>query len=283
MSLSRRILQEPLLHFLLLGALVFIVFAVTSEPEPEGETGKVVRITDAQVAQIADMFEETWRRRPTRDELDNMLAAQVREDVLVQEAAALSLDVDDAVIRRRLAQKMEFLITSSAGAQIPSEDALRAFFDERAEDYASAPAVAFEQVFLGADATQEQVSSTLDALKGGRTPGTVGRPTLLPAAVSLSARNPVDGTFGSGFFDAVMALEAGEWVGPVTSGFGVHVVRLSNRNPGAIPEFDEVRSEVEADWRRVESDRISEEIVEELRAGYDVVLPDPDALQALTE
>lgn len=279
----RRILHEPLLHFLLLGGLVFGAFALISDAEPDTGDVKSVRITGSQAGQIVDSFRDTWRRPPTRDELDNMLEALVREDILVQEAMAISMDVDDTVIRRRLAQKMEFLISSSAGAQMPSEDDLQAFFQERAENYASAPSIAFEQVFLGAGPDPDSVSGALDALVAGRAPEEIGRATLLPQQFGPAARNPVDGVYGSGFFERVMAVEPGDWAGPVASGFGVHLVRVTDRDPGAVPDFDDVREEVEADWRKIETDRLSERIMQELRADYEVILPDAETLQALTQ
>ncbi len=267
-NLIARALREPLLHFLLIGLAVFALYRSEAGP-PVADAQRVIDVTPAAVDRLAAQFESVWRRAPTEDELAALLDDHVREEVYYREALALGLDRDDTVIRRRLRQKMEFLGDVGASALAPDEAALRAHFEAHPDRFTPDPRVTFRQVFLG----DADPAPTLAALAAGAEPGGLGRPTLLPPALEAATPTAVDGTFGTGFYDAVAGLDANVWSGPVMSGFGAHLVQVLASEPATPPPFEAVRAAVEADWRRDSADELREAQFRALKDRYEVILP----------
>lgn len=269
-----RILREPLFHFAVLGLGIFAWFAWLNPADPTAATGDSIVFDAADVERLSEQFEATWRRPPNPAELDSLIAASLREEVLVREARALGLDQGDGVIRNRLVQKMDFLTTSVAQAVQPEDATLIEHLEANAERFRTPPLVAFDQVFLGETPSEDEVGNALAVLRADGDPADVGQPSLLPASLPLTGARTVDGGFGQGVFDALMTAEMDVWSGPVRSGYGLHLVRVTEREQGALPPFDEVRDAVVADWRREMSDELSAAQYEGLKARYQIILPE---------
>ncbi len=267
------VLREPFLHFLVLGALIFAVFAALDDP-PDEEPHDRLKVTAADAMRLARQFEAILQRPPSETELSGLIDSFIREEVLVREARALSLDRDDPVIRQHLVQKMQFLLESDADAAVPTDDELSAYFQHNAEKFAIAPLVSFEQLQLDPDT--ENAETVLAALQAGSDPGAFGRPSALPRDIPPVAKPVVDGTFGKGFFDRLTGLQIGRWSGPVESAYGSHLVRVSLVEPGRQPSFDEIRQQVEQDWRRTKA----EEAYDALLSRYEILLPDTSDIPA---
>lgn len=270
MRLLRRLVREPLLHFLAIGVLVFALYGGRARP-PEAPASAVITVRQAQVDRLAEQFETAWRRAPTEDDLAALVEDWVREEVYYREALALGLDRDDAVIRRRLRQKMEFLSEGSAAAA-PDEGALEAHYAAHPDRFSAPPRITFRQVAL---ARAEEAEMVRAALADGADLHAVGRNTLLPEVMEAAGEAAVDATFGAGFFTRVAALPQGRWAGPVPSAYGPHLVEVVAFQPGRVPPFDAVREAVEQDWRRAEAEAAREAQYEALRARYRVVMPGP--------
>lgn len=283
MNILSRTIREPVFHFLVLGALLFGVFAFVSEGEVALTGPEVVSVSSQEVAHLASQFRQTWRRVPSEDELDSLIQGYIREEVLVREALSLSMDIDDPVIRRRLAQKMEFLITSSAAALAPSDEELRAQYEANIEAFSTGVQIGFEQVFLGVSPTSGEVTETIAALASGAAPEALGQRTLLPASMRLAGRQIVENTFGRGFFTAASDIAPGVWSGPVQSGYGLHVVRITDRVAATQRPLNAVRSQVEADWRAAATEDLSASVFEELKARYQIIAPSLKNLDGLVQ
>jgi hypothetical protein len=268
---ARGVLREPLLHFFGIAAATFALYALfddtDSGPAPADE---VIAVAATDVDRLSQQFEAVWGRPPAAAELAGLIEDHVREEVYYREALALGLDRNDAVIRRRLRQKMEFLGDTGAAALAPDDATLRAHFERNLERFTPPARMTFEQAFVGEDGSRE----ALAALRGGADPASVGRPTLLPAVLEGAPRSVVDGTFGEGVFDRVAALPAGEWAGPVRSAYGEHLVRVETLEPAAPPPFEDIRARVEDDWRQDAAAALREAQYGTLRARYSVVLPE---------
>lgn len=267
-----RLAREPLVHFMLIGAAVFALHSAVSEPAAVAAADEIV-VTPEVARQLADRFRGVWMRPPAPGELDALIDEYVREEVLVRQALEFSMDDDDAVIRQRLAQKMQFLLESAASATAPSENDLRAYLDANEAAYERGTRIGFEQVFLGEAPSEAAVDAALAALADGTEPARVGQRTLLPATTPVSAGRPVDATFGSGFFAQLAELEPGEWAGPVSSGYGAHLVRVTGHEPGGLPDFADIREQVEADWTRQQTARIVDQQYARMRDAYKIVRP----------
>ncbi|MEM7074617.1 MAG: peptidylprolyl isomerase [Pseudomonadota bacterium] len=268
-----RWLHEPMLHFFVLGALVFALFAVFDDtPSPVAENRLVISEADAR--QLVAEFQGVWRRLPTEDELTYMIEQRIREEVYVREALALGLDRDDAVIRRRLQTKMEFLTESGAEAANPDEATLQAHLEQHADRFTVQPRVAFEQVMLDDAISDDEAGLVLVALNGGADPAAVAQSTLLPPQLQATPRQAVDGTFGTGFFDALARLPEGQWAGPVTSGLGRHLVRVTMLQDRRVPQLSEIRAQVERDWRTRITEQLREDRLQALLSRYEVSYPE---------
>lgn len=268
------LVREPLVHFFLLGAAIFGGFAALDDSSSSVAENAIVISPDDARRLVAE-FEATWRRPPTVKELDHMVGQLVREEVYVREALAFGLDRDDAVIRRRLQAKMEFLTESGAEAVQPDDATLQIHLETHPDRFAKPPLVAFEQVLLDERVAVEEVALVEARLNRGLDPGAAVRPTLLPPVVRPSPVQAVDGMFGTGFFDALDPLPVGTWAGPVETALGRHFVRVTERRGARLPPLSEIRARVEQDWRAELTTRLREERYEALLSRYEVVRPDP--------
>ncbi len=276
----RQLLREPFLHFLVLAALVFGYFALVDERGPAADPS-VISVTDTDVRQLADRFRAAWNRPPTSDELEALVAEHVKEEVLVREALTLGLDSGDAVIRNRLRLKMQFLTDSVAQSLDPEDPVLQAHLDANPGTFALPPRIAFDQVYLGSDPDPASIDDTLASLKAGTDPATLGTPSLLPPDLPLSTPPQVDRTFGTNVFAALDQAPPGVWEGPVVSGYGVHLVRVTDREEGALPPLSEIRDDVLFDWRRVQAEALATAQVDALLSGYRIETPDASTLDAI--
>lgn len=271
-----RFLREPLFHFLLIGAAIFAVAGLDGEGDSTRDPDQII-LTRANQDRIQERFQATWRRSATPDEMAMLVEDAIRGEVYVREARALGLDRGDAAVRQRLRQKMAFLITSAVAAEAPSDDALRAYFKENAEAYLRKGRVSFEQVFLGEVPSEAAVESALSSLRAGGDPDQIGQRTLMPPAMRLSGEQAIDATFGRGLFAALSEAPPGEWSGPVRSGFGVHLIRVTERQDAELPEFETVREQVLGNWRQAEAERFEVEAYQRMRDRYEIDIAGDDA------
>ncbi|NVP57611.1 peptidyl-prolyl cis-trans isomerase [Mycoplana rhizolycopersici] len=273
----RAILYSPLLHFFVLGGLVFILYNFKNPPSdrPPGES--VLRLTEANARKLADGFAATFQRPPTQEEYRNLVKEWVIEEASVREALALGFDNGDTVIRNRLRSKMEFLAEAPAAAMMPDDATLEAFYKANAGRFASPDQVSFEQILLPPGAKANDIEALKTKLESGADPTTLGSGTMLPPQVEDMSTATVEKMFGSGFGVAVAALPIRRWSGPVSSGYGAHLVRLAVRREEVLPPLDKVRDRVLAEWRADEARQMREEYNQRLLKRYTVELPDFEA------
>jgi len=283
----RTLLREPLLHFLLLGAALFLLDAWLRPPAAPGPAASEIVVTEARVRNLAQNFRRTWQRPPTRAELDGLVEGHVREEVLVREARALGLDRDDAIVRRRLQQKMEFVSEEAMALAKPGDDELQAYLDAHASEFRTEPRVSFVQVFLDprkrgatlqADARQllqalERAGPSADAAAQG------DRLMLLEARYENETQSELARLFGEDFADALPRQPVGRWVGPIASGYGVHLVRVEKLTPSATPALSDVRPAVERDWTNARRRELDRALYERLRAKYTIRVEMPEPAQ----
>lgn len=251
----KTLLREPLLHFIVLGAMLFLVDAWRGGDDPESRR---IVIGSGQIAFLAAGFERTWTRTPSEAELKHMLDEWVREEIAVREAMAAGLDRDDTVIRRRLRQKLEFLLEDSADLQTPDEAEQRAWYAGHADALRRESRIGFRQVYLSPQvhgASLEQHAKTLlaelQALGATADVENFGDATQLPSELATTALSDIDSRFGTGFAAALEALPAGTWAGPVNSGYGLHLIWIEEKLAGELPVFELVQPLVEREIMRV--------------------------------
>ena len=254
--------REPVVHFLAAAAALFVYFAWLGEPaDPASRT---ITVTREDRAAMALQWERTMQRPPTDAELDAMVGIFLREEVLYREAIRLGLDRDDTVVRKRLANKMDYLAASMAETAAVSDAVLAEWLAEHSERFATGVQYSFDQMYFADRA------AAVAALEK-RAP--TGEAISLPAAFDNASRSEVESRLGQAFTASLDTLEpGGEWAGPVASGFGWHLVRLRARETGEAPALAEIRGEVEADWRSSTEAQRKKDAYELLRSAYRVTV-----------
>ena len=276
-----RLLREPLVHFLLVGALLFAADAAL--PDPAEPSDQVIRISEAEVARLRTQWTSQYRRPPSPAELQGLVDARVREEVLFREALAMGLDQDDGIIRRRLAQKLEFLIEDLAAAREPTEAELGAFFEAQRERYRLPPRISFSHVYFSPDRGAEgEASLVLASLRPESPPvAAAARGDRFMMGESYREQSPMDveAIFGGNFVEALLDLAPGVWSGPIASAYGWHLVRIEGRSDPRLPAFAEVVARVRDDWSYEQRQQANEAVIEQLRSRYEVMIEGEAALQ----
>ena len=263
-----QVLREPLLHFLLLGLGLFAYFGSVA-PDDDGKRRVVV--TQAEVDLLAAQFQGTWSRPPNPVELNGLVDSYVRDEILYREGVALGLDRDDAVIKRRVRQKLDVEFEESLAQQPASEADLQAYLDANPEAFRKPGVVSFEQVYFGSDATTlQRLKQARAALAQGADPASLGQPTLLPSRQDAMPADLIARDFGEAFAEQLANAPVGEWAGPVTSGFGIHLVRVSAIEQSQLPALADVRDVVAREWENERRRQAHEDALARLRSQYDV-------------
>jgi hypothetical protein len=273
MNVLKRLLREPLLHFAVIGMILFGISMVWKKSEP---SPSVIALSKGDVENLASLFERTWRRPPTAQELNGLIAGRVREEVLFREAQALSLDDNDPIIRRRLVQKVDFLTDDLAARRDPTDAELQAYLDQNAKDYEIEPRLSFKQVFFNTErrgeALKDEAADTLSQIKSGVAPDTLGDPTLLPQTIDNEPPSVIARQFGRAFTDRVAHAEPMAWFGPVPSAYGSHLVLVTAKKPARKPALSDVRKSVERDWRAAQRRAARDAFYSRLRQKYRVTV-----------
>jgi peptidyl-prolyl cis-trans isomerase C len=243
-SFLRAALREPLLHFVLIGALLFALTAWRQQQHGNAE----IRITSGEIAQLAAFWETQSQRQPSSAELRGLIEERIDEEVLAREAVRLGLDRDDVIVRRRLAQKMAFVSDDLALVTEPAEADLRAYFEAHREAYTTPDLYTLRHVFFNPDrhgmALDTDAQRALRRLTRGADASEVGDPFMLPRELADVSRDDIARDFGSVFAEAVTTSTPGAWAGPVRSPFGVHLVKLESHTPSSVARFEDVRDRV---------------------------------------
>jgi hypothetical protein len=272
------LLREPLLHFLVLGSLLFVAYGLL-HPGAATAPREVVVSKETQ-ANLRLQFERLRQRPPTVEEQRDLVDSFVREEILYREGVALGLERDDVIVRRRVAQKMEF-IGNGQEPTAPTDAELAAFLQQNATKYLAPARYSLRQVFFDpsrhGDRLEADALAAKRAVRPGDTP--VGDPSLLPAELDAAPAFEVERVFGVELLEALKDLPIGGWQGPVRSGRGLHLVELSQRDAARPATLEEARNEVERDLVSARAERGREEFFGKLRQKYEVRV-EPGAEQA---
>lgn len=265
---GRRFLREPLVHFLIAGAAVF--WLLSGRPPDLGERRIVV--DERVVSGLVQRFSESFHRPPSREEIDGMIRDWVADQVYYREALRLGLDEDDEVVIRRMRRKLESIAVADAETMSPSDADLQALLAKDPARYADNPRTTFDQVYLGSDtpAVRRGIDAMLARLRQGQT--TQGVPAPLPAHLDHADVSEISGSFGDEFVLALRELPLNEWSGPVASGLGLHLVRVTAREAPQPPALARVRQRVENDWRDAANRKAQADAYARILKGYDVVI-----------
>ena len=265
---GRRLIKEPLVHFLLAGVAVF--WALSGRPPDLGERRIVV--DQVVVGALVQRYYDSFHRMPSQDEIDGLIRDYVADQVYYREALRLGLDQGDEVVVRRMRRKLETMAVADAESAEPSNTELQAMIDKDPAHYSSDPQTTLDQIYLGADTPQNRAlaDARLAQLRQGQSVGSV--PAPLPAHLDRAAASDISGLFGDEFTLAIRSLALGQWQGPVASGLGLHLVRVTAREAPSKPTLAAVRQRVTNDWRAAAIQKAQGRAYADMLKGYDVVI-----------
>ncbi len=284
----QRWFREPLLHFLLLGLLLFGINASMSRGRVGVGTSKQIAISLDDLRLMETYFESQWHRPPTSQELQALVEDRVREEVLYREGIAMGLDRDDTIVKRRIAQKMQFLAEDVAAAHEPSTEELKGWFDNNKEKFALPSRYSFRHLYFSPDKrgknAQEDAAKALARIAGqpedSKQAASLADPFMFQDYYADRAPEAIAKEFGPQFAVALEKLEPGGWRGPAESGYGWHLVFVTTVIPGRIPAFEEIEPDVKTAWLGEQKRQAWEKAYAEMRAKYTVLLPAPPSEEA---
>jgi len=279
----KRLLREPLIHFLLIGAVLFGLYSLTQSGRPATAPSREIRLSLDEIRQLTQLYQSQWRRPPTPQELERMVENKVQQEILYREALAMGLDKDDEIVKRRMAQKMQFLAEDVAAAREPTTAELKSWFEKNSAKFAQPPRLSFRHLYFSTDRrgarARDDAEQALAKLAGqpvdAKIAGSLADPFMFQDFYRDRAPDYLAKEFGPPFALAVARLRPGSWQGPVESGFGWHLVFVDTLIPGRVPAFEEVEPDVRTAWLNEQKALAWEKAYKDMRAKYTVLLPAP--------
>ncbi len=284
MRFLKKILSNPLFHFLILALLIYVIYGFFGDKQ-NTDSERTIVVTPSTINWLEKSWEKRWIRLPTEKELDGLIDQYVREKILSQEALNMGLDKDDVIIRRRLAQKFEFLTKDLIQAPEPSEKELNNYFNDNKSKYKKPDLTTFTHIFFDPDKRGEKTLK--DAEQSKIKLNKLEQPTegidqfgdtfMLQSYYPERTEQEILKLFGPKFAKAVSEeIPTGEWYGPVLSGYGTHLVYVDRRIQTPEPQFDALKELVIEDWKEKKRQEINDNFYKNLIARYNIIIEKPD-------
>ncbi|MCA8978550.1 MAG: peptidyl-prolyl cis-trans isomerase [Planctomycetes bacterium] len=270
----KRWLREPLLHFLLIGAVLWAASSLGGERR--AAAGDEIVVSAARIEQLTAVFIKTRQRLPTRAELDRLIEDWVREELAYREGKQMGLDRDDTIVRRRIRQKLEFFVEGLTDQIDPGEEQLAVYLRDHADLFRRDPLLDFRQVYLSPDehrgTLEADAAELLETLR--TTPDVdiyaLGDRLMVDRVFRDTPLREVRAVFGDEFANRLVELEVGRWTGPIRAGYGMHLVVLGRKLPGRLPELAEVRDEVLREWQNAARERALRDFYDAMAERYEI-------------
>ncbi len=272
MSRLHAVLREPLLHFLVAGAGVFLLYGQLSGPGIDSDDE--INVSVGQVEHLVSIFLKTRQRLPTPEELTGLVDNFIVEELLYREAVAIGLDRDDTIVRRRMRQKMDFLLDDLATIE-PTEEELQQYLSEQPERFRRDARFSFDHFYI-ADGDAAAAMPVLDRLRSGESVARMNTAGsgLLPDRIDDMSETQISALLGSTFTQQLMRQEPGDWAGPIESPYGVHLVRIDLIVESVVPPLAVIRSDVRREWLFERREASRETMIDALRGKYRITIED---------
>jgi hypothetical protein len=274
-----KVAKEPLVHFLIIGAVLFGFFGLVGNKSAV-RPDKIV-VSTAKIGNLEQTFALTWQRPPDPDELKGLIEKYIQEEIYYRQATAMGLDRDDIVIRNRLKQKLEFF-AEDVGAAEPTDAELAAYLAANSAEFRTADRVTFRQVFLSlarGPALEKDTAALATKLSGSTDGATLGDGFLLGDSFRGMSKSEAAQSFGNAFAEKLFVLPPGRWQGPIASSYGLHFVYVDALRPGTLPPLGDIRPLVEREWANARRVERLDAFYRVLRQGYDIVVEPPPAVE----
>lgn len=274
----KKLIREPLIHFLLIGAGLFLLYGWKGNPASiqDGLQSSTIIVARDTIDQLVAAFTRTWMRPPTEREVEGLVENFIRDEIYYREAVAIGLDRGDALIRRKLRQKMEFILEDIAAQTEPTDEELERFMTEHREQYLIDPQLSFRQVFVSVDrrgdGAEPYARQLLEQLDGGADPDGLGDSFPINQTTELSPLWKIKKDYGEAFSTQLLDLETGRWLGPLRSGFGLHLVFIDRRLVQPLPQLEDLREIVKRDWAVTLQNKLKDDAYARIRERYTITI-----------
>jgi peptidyl-prolyl cis-trans isomerase C len=275
MNFLKTTFQNPLLHFLLLGAGLFLLYQLV---RPDASADDIIILDDEAVSRSVGIFQKEWGRQPSREELKGLLESQIKQEVFYRQALKMNLDHNDELIKRRMQQKLSFITSDLASLSTPSEDSLRVYYQQHSVRYQLPAKVRFSQWYFNPDRRSDPLADAVEMRKSLQSQGmpqddTAGGDSFVFTVAGEPVALPdLERQMGHAFADTLMKLPTGSWQGPVLSGFGVHLVYVHAVTAPAAPSWEKIRELVLRDYQFEAAGLLNEKVYQDFRRGYKIRL-----------
>ena len=268
----KNLFKEPLFHFLLLGGLLFALYGIVNRSTDDEST---ILIDDFDINNIIASWEMQWKRLPTDEELKNLIQQNIKQEIFYQEALKMKLDHNDEIIKRRLAQKMQFLSNDLASINEPTKEELEKYYDKHFENYLRPYFFSFYQIVFSPDNREnakqdaEIIMSQIgdDSFEEVKTKGDA---LPFPFFFQNTDADNLNRQLGINFSQSLERIETDSWVGPIQSGFGYHLIYLTERTGPQIPELNSIKKDLLRDMEYDNQKNLNDLIFEELKKNYSI-------------
>lgn len=262
----RKILREPLFHFILLGSLLFALFYVINPAENKEE----IIIDTNLVTELTAKWGQKRNRQPTLNEIQGLISEYLEQEIFYREALKMNLDHNDEIVKRRLAQKMEFISDELAETLQPTDKILENYYTKNKKNYSKPPIYNLQQVYFNTNKRPAPHEDALDALKSDNPTG-LGDAISLPKQYQNTSGVKLAIDFGTQFSKSIDTLKLGTWAGPIQSGLGVHIVKISSKKEAGFYSFEEVKNRVNIDYNFKANNDFKNSLLNSLLENYEVV------------
>jgi peptidyl-prolyl cis-trans isomerase C len=280
-SLLKRCLREPLVHFVLIGATLFAVYSALHSKETASTDPKKIVLTANDLVQISLMWQAQGRPAPTADQIQSLLDNKIREEVLYREALGLSLDKEDTIVKRRMAQKMDFLAEDLSDLREPTREELTTWFAANSERFKVPGRASFRHLYFSFDKHGGETSSVarqaLNKISGKPSDSPEGAaladPFMFQDYYGDRSFDELAKTFGPVFARSLFVQPTGSWRGPIESGYGWHLIFIDSLTQARVPELEEVETDVRTQWVSARRDETKKRMYEQMKSHYEIMLP----------
>jgi len=268
----KKLLKEPLLHFILLGFLFFALYGMVNK---QNDSDSIILIDDFDMNNIIASWEMQWKRLPTDEELKSLVDQNIKQEIFYQEALKMKLDHNDEIIKRRLAQKMQFLSNDLATISEPTDEELKKFYDANFEDYLSPSVYSFYQIIFSPDNRNDpkkDAEETLLNLKEVTFEEMKNKGDNLPFPFFFENQdaNKINRQLGIQFSETLETMQTNGWKGPIQSGFGYHLIYITEKKGPQIPDFEIVKKDLLRDLEYENQKNLNEQLLQELKKDYKI-------------
>lgn len=276
MSTFKDLYKEPFLHFLLLGLIIFVVNAIVNRTESNSDSEQII-IDDQDINRLIAQYKQVWNEEPQKSTIQKLMDQYVESEIMYREALAMNLDHNDEIIKRRLKQKYEFLVSDLITSRAPTDSELNAYYEDNKEQFKAESSYSFSQFYFSPDLRIKPLSDAKKFLQD------VSAQNAKPVDITVktdplhvkttfenASASKIRSDFGLDFQTQLQGDQSLGWRGPLSSGFGIHVVYVHQINQSTFKDFHEHKDQIRQAFEAAQIRKYNQDLLNQVRSNYSV-------------